>query len=67
MQEKRIIKSSFMAGLTDVVIDLIMIMTGVHEWYFEHFKFFGVISIGMMLYAGWHQYFYYRDKRRSQQ
>lgn len=56
--EKRVIKASFYAGLSDVIIGLIMCITGWHNWYYEHFHFFGVLGIGMLCYAFWHYFLY---------
>ena len=60
--ELRIIKSTFMAGLTDVLTGLVMFFTGWHEWYFEHFHVFGILGLGMLYYAAWHWYFYVKDR-----
>ncbi len=57
-QELRVIKSSFYAGITDMIIGLIMFMTGWHQWYYDHFHFFGILGIGMICYAIWHYYLY---------
>jgi len=52
--EKRIIKASFFAGLTDIGVGLFMFVTGWHSWYFERFHVFGVLGLGMVAYAFWH-------------
>ena len=63
--EERVIKASLMAGLSDVIVGILFHFTGIHDWYFTNFKFFGVLGIGMLLYAFWHAYFYYSDTRWS--
>ena len=59
--ERRIIKSSIMTGLTEILIGILFALTGLHDWYFEHFKFFGVIGLGMLLYGLYH-YYYWRNE-----
>ena len=59
--ETRIIKSSIMTGLTEMLIGLFMWSTGWHVWYYEHFHFFGIIGIGMFVYGAWHTYYYYKE------
>ena len=59
--EQRIYKSSMIAGLLDVLIGLIMYITGLHDWYFEHFKVFGVLGIGMFIYGLVHYYYYKKE------
>jgi hypothetical protein len=56
--EKRQIKASIFAGFTDILIGFIMFLTGWHQWYFDHFHFFGVLGIGMLAYGYWSIYFY---------
>ena len=59
--EKRIIKASIAAGITDTIIGLIMAITGWHEWYYNHFHVFGILGLGMILYGLYHLLFYKID------
>jgi hypothetical protein len=61
--EQRVIKASAAAGATELLIGLVASVTGFHEWYFEHFHFFGVLGVGMLLYAAYHEYYRRRDSR----
>ena len=60
--EKRIIKSSILAGATDIVFGLLMYVTGLGDWYYSKFHMFGVIGFGMLAYGYWHIYFLNKDK-----
>jgi hypothetical protein len=55
--EKRTIKASAMAGITDIIIGLLAYFTGFGDWYYTKFHMFGVIGFGMLAYAYWHLYF----------
>lgn len=59
--EERIIKASACAGFTELLIGLIMALTGAHQWYFDHFHFFGVLGMGMLVYAYWHGYYFKKE------
>lgn len=61
--EKRTIKASICAGLTDIIIGIIMFLTGWHEWYYQHFHVFGIIGLGMLAYGFWHNYFLIKETR----
>ena len=56
--EKRSIKASIMAGVCDILVGLIMYLTGWHVWYYEHFHFFGILGMGMLIYGFWHNHYY---------
>jgi hypothetical protein len=56
--EKRIIKASACAGVTDILFGLFMYWTGWGDFYYQHFHVFGMLGFGMLAYAYWHQYFY---------
>ena len=60
--EMRIIKASFMTGVSELILGLIMSRIGWHDWYWDHFKMFGVLGIGMVFYAFWH-YLYLRMEK----
>ena len=60
--EQRTYMASIYAGVTDILIGLFMYFTGWHQWYFDHFHFFGVLGIGMLAYGFWHRRFYRRDQ-----
>ena len=55
--EIRTINAMAMTGVTDLIIGLIMFATGWHEWYFNHFHFFGIMGFSSLAYAFWHYYF----------
>lgn len=59
--EQRIYQASIIAGLLDMIVGLLMYLTGLHDWYFDHFKVFGVLGIGMVLY-GLSHYILYKKK-----
>jgi len=59
--EERNIKASVMAGVSDILIGLIMYLTGAADWYFQRFHFFGIMGIGLLLYSYWYIYFYRKD------
>ena len=59
--EKRTIKTSIAAGITEMVFGLIMYLTGWADWYFNRFHFFGIMGICMFFYALWNEYFLYKD------
>jgi uncharacterized membrane protein YphA (DoxX/SURF4 family) len=59
--EKRTIKASIMAGFTEIVIGIIMVLTGAATWYFNTFHFFGIMGVCLIMYAYWHLYFLYQD------
>jgi len=59
--EERTIKASILAGITDMLIGLIMFLTGWHEWYYNHFHFFGILGIGMIAYGFWHKVLYTKE------
>lgn len=63
--ERRIIKASLFAGITDILIGLVMFLTGWHEWYFNHFHVFGVLGLGMIAYAYWHNYFLIKETKKG--
>ena len=63
--EERIIKTSILAGFTDILIGLFMFFTGWHQWYFDHFHFFGVLGLGMLCYGFWHWFLYNKDTGRG--
>lgn len=52
--EDRAIKASFLAGITDILVGIIMHFTGWHEWWYNQFHLFGVIGLGMIAYSFWH-------------
>jgi len=56
--EMRMIKASFLTGVSELLLGVFMSFTGWHDWYYNHFKFFGVLGIGMLFYAFWHWVFY---------
>lgn len=56
--EQRMYKSSIIAGIGDILVGLIMYFTGWHDWYYNHFKFFGVLGIGMIIYGLVHWWLY---------
>jgi len=55
--EERTIKASILAGITDIIIGLIMFFTGFGDWYYSKFHVFGIIGLGMLAYGFWHLYF----------
>ncbi len=57
----RVIKASLFAGFTDLAIGLIMSFTGLHEWYYDKFRFFGVLGLAMITYGTWHYILYKKD------
>lgn len=57
--EIRIIKSSFLTGISEIILGIVMHEFGWHDWYFEQFKFFGILGIGMIFYAFWHYVFFH--------
>jgi len=61
--EERTIKASMLAGWTDIFIGLIMYWTGWHQWYFDHFHFFGILGIGMLAYGFWHKLLYEKETK----
>ena len=63
--ENRIIKASIATGLTEIIIGLFMAGTGLHNWYYDHFHFFGVLGIGMLSYGLWHWYYKIKDTPKS--
>lgn len=63
--EQRIIKASVYAGWTDILFGLLMYFTGWHQWYFEHFHFFGILGIGMLIYGSWHKFLYEKETREK--
>lgn len=54
-----------MTGVSELIVGFIFVATGWHEWYWNTFKFFGVLGIGMILYAYWHQYFLIREAKND--
>ncbi len=60
--EDRVIQSSLLAGMTDIVIGFIMYITSWHEWYWERFHTFGVLGIGMVAYGTWHAILKWRQQ-----
>lgn len=63
--ELRVIKASFFAGLTDLGIGYLAHKTGFHVWYWDNFHMFGFLGLGMLAYAYWHAFFYYRETRQT--
>lgn len=59
--EKRTIKASILAGFTDIIFGLIMYFTGVSNWYYATFHFFGIMGFGMLAFGYWSIYFYNRE------
>ena len=59
--EKRNVQASLFAGVTEIVIGVVMALTGWGTWYFEHFHFFGILGVGFILYAYYYCLFYRRD------
>lgn len=60
-QEIRIIKASVLTGITEMLIGLFMALTGLHQWYFDRFHFFGILGLGLLIYGFWLQYFYKKE------
>ena len=56
--EVRIIKSSFYAGVLDILLGIFMYLIG-----YQHFYMHGVIGVGMMFYGMMHYYFYRREMK----
>ena len=56
--EKRTIKASILAGITDIIFGLIMYFSGWSTWYFNHFHFFGIMGFGMLAFGFWNIFFY---------
>lgn len=56
--EKRTIRASVLAGVTDILFGLLMYFTGYGDWYYAKFHMFGIIGFGMLAYGYWHLYFY---------
>lgn len=63
--EQRIIKATIYAGWTELIVGFIMAITGWHDWYFKHFKFFGIMGLGMIFYAMWHHHFYKKETGKT--
>ena len=63
--EKRTIKVSLMTGLTDIVIGLILYLTGIADWYYERFHVFGVLGLGFVIWALWHSYYYKKETGKN--
>jgi len=59
--EERIIKASLLAGVSDILIGIIFYLTGFADWYFAKLHFFGILGLGMLWYAFWHNYLYKKD------
>jgi hypothetical protein len=62
--EERTVKVSFFVGVSEIVLALIMTLTGWHIWWYDHFHFFGVFGLASLVWAFWHDYFYYKDVGR---
>ena len=52
--ERRIIRASIYTGISEMSIGLFMAITGLHQWYYDRFHFFGVLGLGMAIYGFWH-------------
>jgi hypothetical protein len=63
--ENRVIKASFMTGMSDIALGLIMMLTGWQQWYYDHFHFFGIVGISMLLYSYWHTYYVFKETKES--
>jgi hypothetical protein len=63
--EKRIIKASLLAGLSELVLGVIFWVTGFAEWWYNHLHFFGYLGLGMILYASWHYYYYRKESKED--
>lgn len=59
--EHRVIKATLYTGWTELLIGLIMAWTGWQQWYYEHFHFFGILGMGMLIYSMWHAHFLHKD------
>lgn len=49
--ERRVIQASIFAGLTEMALGLVMVLTGTADWYFETFHFFGILGFGLVMYG----------------
>ena len=52
--ELRSVNASILAGFTDIIVGLLMFFTGWHQWYFDHFHFFGIMGLSMLFYGYWY-------------
>ncbi len=41
------------AGFTEIIVGIIMVLTGASDWYFETFHFFGIMGMCLIFYAYW--------------
>lgn len=62
--EQRFIKASLLTGATDIVVGAVMAVTGLHQWYFDHFHVFGIFGFSMVAYGLWHRWLYKQDQVR---
>ena len=60
--ELRIILATFLAGVSDLILGVILVLTGVANWWYNTFHLFGMLGFGMIAYSFWHYILYRRDK-----
>ena len=54
--EDRIIRASLFAGVTEIIVGIIMYATDLGHFWFERAGFFGVMGVCMVFYGCWHWY-----------
>ena len=59
--ERRNVLATLYMGVTEIIVGVVMVLTGAADWYFETFHFFGVLGMGGILYAYWYCFFYRQD------
>lgn len=63
--EGRIVKATFLAGVSEIFLAWIFYTTGFGDWWYSKFHIFGYLGIGFILYAFWHQYLINWNNRKK--
>jgi hypothetical protein len=63
--ERRIVKAMAYAGITVVVLGLLLVWAGFAKWWFDKTHLLGTFGIEMLVYAVWHAYLYKKETGES--